>query len=79
MTILLSSFNRGDIAFGVSKPYWAAITPAPFRLKRRDYLLNYHPSAENPWQNTMLGLLCMDVFMSETSLSVPTIIHRLLD
>jgi hypothetical protein len=48
MTILLFSVNRGDIAFGRVEPSWGGDHLAPFRLKRRDYLLKHQPSAKSP-------------------------------
>src|SRR5580658_8856394 len=62
MTILLSSCNRGDIAFGRVEAVLAGHHLAPFRLKRNDLLKQL--SAKSPWQNTMLGLPCVELFIS---------------
>jgi len=62
MTILLSSFNRGDIAFGRVEAFGSHHL-APFRLKRRDYLFEQRPPAKSPWQNAMLGLPCVELFI----------------
>jgi len=37
---------------------------ALFRLNCRDYVLKQQPSAKSPWQNTMLGLPCGELFIS---------------
>ena len=36
----------------------------PLRLQGRISLLKDKPSAQMPWTNTMLGLLCLDMFRS---------------
>jgi len=37
---------------------------ALFRLNCRDYVLKQQPSAKGPWHNTMLGLPCGELFIS---------------
>src|SRR2546421_1158932 len=46
---------------GVSRPYWAAITWCPSAWRGAITLLKHEPSAQRPWQKTMLGLLCADM------------------
>ena len=41
-----------------SRPYCAAITSYPSACSGRITLLKHEPSAQIPWQNTMLGLVC---------------------
>src|SRR3954465_4236585 len=49
---------------GVSRPYWAAITWCPSVWSGAITLLKHEPSAQRPWQKTMLGLLCGDMHSS---------------
>src|SRR5882672_5879515 len=49
----------------VSSPYWAAITSYPSDWSVGITLLKHEPSAQIPWQKTMLGLACVDVFTVE--------------
>src|SRR5882724_2023808 len=46
---------------GVSRPYWAAITWCPSVWSGAITLLKHEPSAQRPWQKTMLGLLFADM------------------
>ena len=41
-----------------SRPYCAAITSYPSACSGGMTLLKHEPSAQIPWQNTMLGLTC---------------------
>ena len=51
---------------GVSRPYWAAITSCPSACSGGITLLKHEPSAQRPWQNTMLGFSFADmVHLSE--------------
>jgi hypothetical protein len=50
---------------GVSKPYCAAIASYPSAWSGGITLLKLEPSAQIPWQKTMLGLVCLDVFISD--------------
>src|SRR6202521_5269099 len=43
----------------VSRPYWAAITSYPSDCSVGITLLKHEPSAQIPWQKTMLGLTCI--------------------
>src|SRR5882672_7607232 len=45
----------------VSSPYWAAITSYPSDWSVGITLLKHEPSAQIPWQNTMLGMGCVIV------------------
>src|SRR2546426_556526 len=49
----------------VSRPYWAAITSYPSAWSAGITLLKHEPSAQIPWQKTMLGLVCVDLFILE--------------
>src|SRR5260221_14686018 len=49
----------------VSRPYWAAITSCPSAWSAGLTLLKHEPSAQIPWQNTMLGLVFMGVISLE--------------
>src|SRR4051794_20509539 len=46
---------------GVSRPYWAASTWCPSAWSGAITLLKHEPSAQRPWQKTMLGLPCADM------------------
>ena len=49
--------------WAVSRLYWAAITSCPSARSAGMSLLKHEPSAQMPWQKTMLGLLCGDIFI----------------
>src|SRR5882762_834675 len=49
----------------VSSPYWAAITSYPSDWSVGITLVKHEPSAQIPWQKTMLGLACADAFTVE--------------
>src|SRR5712692_6251082 len=67
---------------GVSRPYWAAITSYPSACSGGITLLKLEPSAQIPWQKTMLGLvvftsnlpLVFFLFFPELSLLTPRLI-----
>jgi len=59
-----SSPDRGDIAFGRVEAALGGHHRALFRLKCRGYVLKDQLSAKSPWQNTMLGLPCGELFIS---------------
>src|ERR1700758_672056 len=46
-----------------SRLYWQAITSCPSARSVGISLLKHEPSAQIPWQKTMLGLLCGDIFI----------------
>src|SRR5216683_7923988 len=50
---------------GVSRPYCAATTSYPSACSAGITLLKHEPSAQIPWQKTMLGLVCVDLFILE--------------
>src|ERR1700751_943225 len=43
------------------RPYCAAMHSYPSACRGTINLLKQEPSAQSPWQNTMLGLVCVDV------------------
>src|ERR1700729_324921 len=48
----------------VSMPYCAEITSYPSACSGPVSLFQHEPSAQIPWQNTMLGLVCGDIVHS---------------
>ena len=44
--------------WAVSRLYWALITSYPSARSGGISLLKHEPSAQIPWQKTMLGFLC---------------------
>jgi hypothetical protein len=52
-------FTAATSPASVSRPYWAAITSCPSARSVGITLLKDEPSAQIPWTNTMLGLVCM--------------------
>jgi hypothetical protein len=59
----LAVLSRGDIAFELVEAVLAGHHLAPFRLKRRDYPLKQR-SAKSQWQNTICGMPCVELFIS---------------
>jgi hypothetical protein len=47
--------------WAVSRLYWQAMTSCPSARSGGISLLKHEPSAQMPWQKTMLGLLCGDI------------------
>jgi hypothetical protein len=58
-------FYCGDIAFGRVEAVLGGYYFVALRLKRGVTLLKQEPSAQIPWQKTMLGLFCLDMFALE--------------
>src|SRR5271156_3771316 len=50
--------------WAVSRLYWAVITSCPSARSAGMSLLKHEPSAQMPWQKTMLGLLWGDMASS---------------
>src|SRR3954468_25027828 len=55
-TVATSSTNE-------SSPYWTAITSCPSACNAGMTLLKHEPSAQMPWQNTMVGLEALDIYV----------------
>jgi hypothetical protein len=53
----------------VSRPYCAAITSYPSACSGPVSLFQHEPSAQIPWQNTMLGLVGVDMDSSSIVLA----------
>src|SRR6476469_3577586 len=59
-------FTAATSPSGESRPYWAAITSCPSACSAGISLLKHEPSAQRPWQNTMLVFSFADmVHLSE--------------
>ena len=51
-----------------SRPYSAAMHSCPSARSAGINLLKHEPSAQRPWQKTMLGLLCGDMLVLSVEL-----------
>src|SRR3954452_20934520 len=61
-TVATSSSNE-------SRPYWTAMTSCPSACNAGITLLKHEPSAQMPWQNTMVGLDAVDILHSPSLIS----------
>src|SRR5262249_37997318 len=54
----------------VSRLCWELITSYPSACRVGMSLLKHEPSAQRPWTNTMLGLVCVDIARSFTAYDI---------
>ena len=56
--------NALHVAFQESRPCWEHITSCPSACSAGISFWKHEPSAQSPWANTMLGLVCVDMVHS---------------
>src|SRR5258706_5034312 len=59
LTRPIVAFTKATSSSVVLRPYCAAIHSYPSACRGTISLLKHEPSAQSPWQNTMLGLVCV--------------------
>src|SRR6266481_2067336 len=62
------AFTKATSSAVVLRPYCAAIHSYPSARRGTISLLKHEPSAQSPWQNTMLGLDCVDIIFFSLSM-----------
>src|SRR6266436_3872428 len=67
LTRPIVAFTKATSSAVVLRPYCAAIHSYPSARRGTINLLKHEPSAQSPWQNTMLGLDCIDVIFFSLS------------
>src|SRR5579859_2722413 len=64
LTRPIVAFTKATSSAVVLRPYCAAIHSNPSAWRGTINLLKHEPSAQSPWQNTMLGLLVGVILLS---------------
>jgi hypothetical protein len=59
----IAAFVKATSSAVELRPYCAVMHSCPSACRGAINLLKQEPSAQSPWQNTMLGLVCMAVFI----------------
>src|SRR5258707_3432541 len=60
LTRLIVAFVRATSSAVELRPYCAAMHSCPSACRGTINLLKHEPSAHSPWQNTILGFVCVD-------------------